>query len=238
MFVIGYLKVLDHYLDPDITWITAAQKALPDSLTVALIKALAESQQNMDCSWVITEQVLNDTKLTKDMRQEAIDIITDYMVLYKGSSCQSVGQPAVNDLVDDILQDAVVMSIGHSVVLVKGNRSVIDAANSSVVPYLREGTTMVPLKFIAAKFGASISVNAKKLEATVQYHNQKTSIPKVEIRNGRTFVPLRAVMNSIKKQIYYDQGLIIITGNISLDPLDQQNKLAAEQIRTVLLYMD
>ncbi len=238
MFVIGYLKVLDHYLDPDITWITAAQKALPDSLTVALIKALAESQQNMDCSWVITEQVLNDTKLTKDMRQEAIDIITDYMVLYKGSSCQSVGQPDVNDLVDDIMQDAVVMSIGHSVVLVKGNKTAIDAANSSVVPYLREDTTMVPLKFIAAKFGASISVNTKKLEATVQYHNQKTSIPKVEIRNGRTFVPLRAVMNMFQKQIYYDQGLIIITSNISLDPLDQQNKRAAEQIRTVLLYMD
>ncbi|MNH37848.1 hypothetical protein D3C79_988060 [compost metagenome] len=97
---------------------------------------------------------------------------------------------------------------------------------------------MVPLKFIAAKFGASISVNAKKLEATVQYHNQKTSIPKVEIRNGRTFVPLRAVMNMFQKQIYYHQGLIIITGNISLDPLDQQNKLAAEQIRKVLLYMD
>lgn len=235
IFVIGYLKVLDHYMNPDITWITAAQKALPDSLTVALVQALAQSQLNMDCSWSITEPVLNDTTLTKDLRQEAIDIITDYMVLYKGSPCQSSGQSADASLVNDILRDAVVLSIGHSNVLVKGTAAAVDSANTSVVPYIRDGRTMVPLKFIADKFGASIGVDAKKLEATVAYNNQTTTMADVEIRNGRTFVPLRAVMEIFKKQIYYYQGLIIITDNIALDPLDQQNIQAAEQIRLKLL---
>ncbi|MNB82477.1 hypothetical protein D3C75_292870 [compost metagenome] len=236
LFVIGYLKVLDHYLDPDITWITAAQKALPDSQTVALIHALAASQQNMDCSWVITEQVLDDTELTKDLRQGAVNIITEYMVLYKGSPCQSSGeQPGVDRLADDILQDAVVLSIGQSAVLVKGNAAAIDSANSSVVPYIRNNTTMVPLKFISDKFGARIEVNTNKLEATVVYLNQKTVVPKVEIRNGRTFVPLRAVMDIFKKQTYYNKGLIIITANIALDAQNPLNQQAAELIRKELL---
>lgn len=106
LFVIGYLKVLDHYLDPDITWITAAHKALPDSQTAALIQALAASQQNMDCGWIITDQVLNNTKLTKDLRPEAVAIITEYMSLYEGSPCQYQEEwTAINALTDAILKD-------------------------------------------------------------------------------------------------------------------------------------
>ncbi|KUP26161.1 stalk domain-containing protein [Paenibacillus sp. DMB5] len=235
MFVIGYLKVLDHYMEPDITWITAAQKALPDSQTVALIQALAAAQQNMDCSWIITEQVLNNTKLTKDIRPEAVDIITDYMALYKGSPCQSDGEGTTRSaLTDAILEDGVVLTVGDSVVLARNRLTRVDEDNYKVEPYIRNGRTMVPLKFISANFGANIAVDLKKLEATVLYMNRKTVIPNAEILNGRTFVPLRAAVEALNKQVYYDKGLIIITDKIIINPKDKLNTEAVEQIRNVL----
>ncbi len=235
LFVIGYLKVLDHYMEPDITWITAAQKALPDSQTVALIQALAAAQQNMDCGWVITEQVLNNTKLTKDMRPAAVDIITDYMALYKGSPCQSDGEGTTRSaLTDAILEDGVVLTVGDSVVLARNRLTRVDEDNYKVEPYIRNGRTMVPLKFISANFGANIAVDLKKLEATVLYMNQKTVIPDAEILNGRTFVPLRAVADALKKHVYYDKGLIIITDKMTINPQDKQSIEAVEHIRRVL----
>jgi hypothetical protein len=93
---------------------------------------------------------------------------------------------------------------------------------------------MVPLKFISANFGANIAVDLKKLEATVLYMNQKTVIPNAEILNGRTFVPLRAAVEALNKQVYYDKGLIIITDKMIINPKDKLNTEAVEQIRNVL----
>ncbi|WP_342561378.1 stalk domain-containing protein [Paenibacillus sp. FSL R7-0345] len=235
LFVIGYLKVLDHYLDPDITWITAAHKALPDSQTAALIQALAASQQNMDCGWIITDQVLNNTKLTKDLRPEAVAIITEYMSLYEGSPCQYQEEwTAINALTDAILKDGVVLTVGDYLVLARNQLTWVDENNNKVKPYIRDGRTMVPLKFISANFGANIAVDLKKLEATVIYMNQKTVISDAEILNGRTFVPLRAVADALKKHVYYDKGLIIITDKIIINPQDNQSIEAVEHIRRVL----
>lgn len=178
IFVLGYMKVLDHYLDPDLYWITEAKKASPDSMTVALIHALAVSQESLKCSWNNTEAVLADKSLKQDIRPEAIDIIVKYMELYKGERCQNGGQQqaAINSLVDDIKRDAIVLSIGQGNVLAKGKQTMIDDTNSKITPYLRKGTTMVPLRFISDQFGAAVQFDSKKHEVTIQYRNHKIII--------------------------------------------------------------
>jgi len=57
------------------------------SFTVSMIFAIVEAQEAMDYDWcevwLLTEDVLLDETLEKDMRDEAIEIIVDYMSLYE-----------------------------------------------------------------------------------------------------------------------------------------------------------
>ncbi|MEK8214400.1 stalk domain-containing protein [Paenibacillus sp. FSL L8-0463] len=253
IFVLGYMKVLDHYLDPDLYWITEAKKASPDSMTVALIHALAVSQESLMCSWNNTEAVLADKSLKQDIRPEAIDIIVKYMELYKGERCQNGGQQqaAINSLVDDIKRDAIVLSIGQGNVLAKGKQTMIDDTNSKITPYLRKGTTMVPLRFISDQFGAAVQFDSKKHEVTIQYRNHKIIINEADstisvndrspakntmivTKNGRTFVPLRVIMDVFSKKTYYHRGLIIISDKLVLNPLNSMDNEAAEKIKVEL----
>ncbi|MNO07023.1 hypothetical protein D3C81_2290580 [compost metagenome] len=57
----------------------------------------------------------------------------------------------------------------------------------------------------------------------------------MEIVHGRTFVPLRTVMDLFGKQTFYYKGLIIIPEGFTLDALDPQDQHLAEKIRLILL---
>ena len=90
LFCIGYLQALDDYLHPEkaLPYLEAAKKKNEQSLTVALILALAQAQNIMDspenCEmWNIVYRVLNDKSLYQDIREGAKKIIKDYMILYK-----------------------------------------------------------------------------------------------------------------------------------------------------------
>lgn len=240
IFVIGYMKILDNYMEPDLSWISEAKMQLPDSLTAALIHMLGVSQLNMDCSWNYTEGVLTDTGLKEDIRPEAVDIITEYMKLYKGSPCQADSQDslAADSRINNILQNSILLSVGHSDVIVKGTKAQLDSANAKVVPYIRDGKTMVPLRFLSDMFGVGIRINPATHEITIEYNKLKIVMSErtkeMEIRSGRTFIPLRTVMDMFDKQIYYSRGLIIISDNLILDPRDPQDQQMTEQIRIQL----
>jgi len=90
LFCIGYLQALDDYFHPEkaLPYLEAAQKKNEQSLTVALILALAKAQSIMDSDdhcemWNIVYRALNDKSLYQDMREGAKKIIRDYMILYK-----------------------------------------------------------------------------------------------------------------------------------------------------------
>lgn len=89
VFCLGYLLAMDDYffvgraLDIlDIAW-----GKNDTSFTVSMIYAIVEAQDAMDYDWcevwMLTEDVLLDETLKKDMGDEAIQIIVDYMSLYK-----------------------------------------------------------------------------------------------------------------------------------------------------------
>jgi len=89
-FCIGYLAIMDNYFEPQngIPLLEEAADELDDSFTVAVILALAEAQVTLDTFewgdiWTVFKDVYNDRKLDRDMREDAIDIIYDYMVLYE-----------------------------------------------------------------------------------------------------------------------------------------------------------
>ena len=91
IFCLGYLTIMDNYFQTEkpIKILTLAHDKKPDSFTINIILALAEAQQAMDTDFCkvykICADVKKDKKLTKDMRQSAIDSIFEYINIYKES---------------------------------------------------------------------------------------------------------------------------------------------------------
>ncbi|MFC4102322.1 copper amine oxidase N-terminal domain-containing protein [Paenibacillus xanthanilyticus] len=236
VFVVGYLKAMDHYLAPDTAWLAAAQDAMPDSLTAALIYALAQSQGQPDSSlygWCAIERVLNDSSLKKDMRQDAIYRIKNYMMLYQNGECK--------DELALLLEQSVALTIEGPAVLIHGKSGTVDPEDAAVKPYVQDGVTRVPLRFVASAFGAKVDYDAKKREVAVAYAGERLIFGEggdggglLRVLNGRTFVPLRTIAEALGKQVYYDQGLIILSSGIRLNPQDGHDRALAEQVRKLL----
>ena len=93
IFSLGYLSVMDNYFKPDraIPLLEEARKRDNKSFTIAMILAITRAQAAMKNDWCevwrLTEAVLNDKSLNKDLRESAVQIIVDYMKLYQ-SSCK------------------------------------------------------------------------------------------------------------------------------------------------------
>lgn len=84
----GYMLAMDDYFDvfyaATVTQLAASKS---DSFTIHMINALVTSQREMDTSWCAiwsqTRTVINNKSLKRDMKTKAIQLIVDYMILYK-----------------------------------------------------------------------------------------------------------------------------------------------------------
>jgi hypothetical protein len=90
LFCISYMMALDDYFNVDraLPLMEKAYEKENTNFTVAMIRAMLKGQVdlfngNWGMVWVNTKNVLDDKTLEKDMKQEAIDIIVEYMKLYE-----------------------------------------------------------------------------------------------------------------------------------------------------------
>jgi hypothetical protein len=85
----AYMKALDNYFDvaEATQWADMAKYGNEESYTVSIVWALIHAQQAMDSDWCevynLTNSVRENKGLEKDMKEEAISIIFDYMDIYK-----------------------------------------------------------------------------------------------------------------------------------------------------------
>lgn len=86
LICMAYLKAMEHYDDVDeaITYAKKAKLKNSKSYTINIICALIEAQKVSNASdWAKAKKLMNDVRtnqsLEKDMKQEAIDIIFEYM---------------------------------------------------------------------------------------------------------------------------------------------------------------
>ena len=107
----------------------------------------------------------------------------------------------------------------------------IDSRNPGVVPIIREGRVLVPLRFLAENLGAkvewnnmdsSIEINTNMESAKLYVGSSKMIIGEGEIELGapvqkiydRTYVPIRKFVEDVfHKKIFYERGLIIISNS-------------------------
>ncbi|TAH69988.1 MAG: hypothetical protein EWM47_05775 [Anaerolineaceae bacterium] len=84
-FCIGYLMAMDDYFDVEqaLEYLKIAEENSGNSFTVSIIRALVEAMDMGDNIWYqYIEPVLNDSSLNKDLSEDALQIIVDYMITY------------------------------------------------------------------------------------------------------------------------------------------------------------
>ena len=126
----------------------------------------------------------------------------------------------------------VILKIGKSQAIAKGEKKAIDSENADVVPVItEEGRTIVPLRFISENFGADVAWNGDTREITITLGDtvikmtidsttytvngeEKTLDAPAQIYNDRTMVPVRAVLEGLSKQLYWEgENQLVIIGD-------------------------
>ena len=126
----------------------------------------------------------------------------------------------------------VTLRVGYTRAIQNGTKTTVD--NQGTKPFIISGKTMLPLRFVAEKMGGKVTYTSdsqpiimtygnKKVEfklgssnMTVTTGSSKTTV-KLDVpaqkRNGRTFIPLRAIGQALGFQVYYhaDTALIIVS---------------------------
>ena len=115
----------------------------------------------------------------------------------------------------------ILMFVNTPYAITKTKRTLVDTENENVMPIIKDGRTLVPLRFIAENIGAAVEYNGKEIE--VLYKNQKMIImpqsreyylnnekrmfdTPVTVVCGRTMVPVRAVAEAFGMQVFWQDG--------------------------------
>ena len=133
-----------------------------------------------------------------------------------------------NELEND-LKDAVVLLVNSNRAYAKNIPTYIDTSNTEVKAIVKNGRTLVPLRFISENFGADVSFDNATKTAIINFNNSSVRLTSndktmlidekkvvmdepAQIINDRMLVPLRALAeNALGKEVFYDKGLIVIS---------------------------
>ncbi len=112
--------------------------------------------------------------------------------------------------------------------ITKRKRVLVDENNNNVTPVILGDSTMVPIRFISEKLGATVSYNDAEEKVTINYKDKTIEIKIGEsrftlngevkqipaaavVRNDRTLVPLRSISEAFDKDVLWDDsGLITV----------------------------
>lgn len=146
------------------------------------------------------------------------------------------------------LSGAVVLYVGSGKALVNNALVPVDSENPEVRPVIKEGRTLVPVRFISEKFGAEVKWDNATATATIANQGKTAKItvgsgkmdvggkeilldvPAEQIQN-RLFIPLRKLAEEVlNKKVFYERGLIFISDNENII-----DKYAEEEIIDYLI---
>ena len=90
LFCLGYLTILDDYFEPSygLLLMDLALEHFEDSMVASIVTALARAQdlvmgEDSYDLWLVIEEVITNQSLRRDFRPLAMEIIVDYMSLYR-----------------------------------------------------------------------------------------------------------------------------------------------------------
>lgn len=126
--------------------------------------------------------------------------------------------------------DAVAMYVNQAKMFSHGSVSEVDRENPDAAPYIKNGRTLVPVRALSEGFDAyvgwredekkviinyedtDITITAGENEFVVNGEKRELDVP-AEIKDGRVYVPVRAITEAFGKKVTYDKsGLIVFLG--------------------------
>ena len=127
-------------------------------------------------------------------------------------------QSVINERVSHRAKNAIVIQIGNYAAVSNDLLEWIDKDNKKVIPYIEENRTMVPLRYIAEKLGAEVGYDEAKKEVSITLGEdvfkvviddtkytlngkEYTLDAPAEIKENRTFVPLRVISEAFNKDV-------------------------------------
>lgn len=142
--------------------------------------------------------------------------------------------------------NAAAFYIGQPKMYTGGEVKYVDSENIAVLPYIKNGRTLVPLRAAGESIGAEISYNEIERSVTAVYNGETAVFPigqneftlggkeipldvAPEIRESRTFVPIRAISEGFGKKVSYDKcGLVVIADRENFFDLEKDLDLFRE----------
>ena len=118
--------------------------------------------------------------------------------------------------------------VGSNKAFVNDVEKQIDTENANVKVFVENDRSYVPVRFISENYGGdvewlqetqtvnitfndrTISLTLGKPEITINGEVTKLDVAPI-VRNDRTFLPLRACTEAIGKEVFYSDGLILIS---------------------------
>lgn len=165
---------------------------------------------------------------------QAKKLISMFILIFLVSG--SINVLGLSTEIEKDLNEAVVLFVNSNRAYVNNINTYIDSSNKEVKAIVKNGRTLVPLRFISESFGANVSFDDKTKTATISFNNsnvrltanEKTMLiddkkvimdEPAQIINDRMLIPLRALAeNVLGKEVFYDNGLIVISNSkLSLD---------------------
>lgn len=160
-----------------------------------------------------------------------------------------------DEMVKERLDGNLLMTTKTGKAYADGQYVEIDETNPNTAPKIINGRTFVPLRFISEAFGAQVSYDNVTQTANISLNdtnirvtsgNKKFVVNGVEknfdavshIVDDRLFVPLRAIAESLGKQVFYDKCGYIIVGNnaAGFSLSDQTDKKILDKASRELLF--
>lgn len=118
--------------------------------------------------------------------------------------------------------------VGSSKAFVNDVEKQIDTENANVKVFVENDRSYVPLRFISENYGGDVEWIPETQTVNITFEDRTISLtigkPEIMIngevtkldvapivRNDRTFLPLRACTEAIGKEVFYSDGLILIS---------------------------
>ena len=144
---------------------------------------------------------------------------SDLGIKYDGSSSSGSGLDRMNG--------AVGLTIGSNNALVNNRQVPIDENDPEIKPVLKENRTYLPIRFVASALGASVgfdeaggtailsskagSIRMTIGDSAIYKENERIAIDgSIFVQNDRMYLPVRAVVEALGKQVFYDSNLELI----------------------------
>ncbi|UOK60829.1 stalk domain-containing protein [Paenibacillus sp. OVF10] len=112
--------------------------------------------------------------------------------------------------------------------------TLIDQTNFNIVPLVKNNRTLLPLRFISESLGAQVAWDSKTSTATIKATGKSIKVTlgsskmfingksfaldaPAQYKEGRVFIPLRAVSEAFGKKVFFDRGIIVVSNTTILN---------------------